>query len=63
MQEKVIKMNEIVEDLCNQLNIDFHDIRTAISLCKNDLCHQMVSEFPELQGIVGYYYALHNQEK
>lgn len=62
MQEKVIKMNEIAEDLCNQLNIDFHDIRTAISLCKNDLVTQMVSEFPELQGIVGYYYALHNQE-
>jgi glycyl-tRNA synthetase beta chain len=31
-------------------------------LCKADLTTQMVGEFPELQGIMGYYYALHGAE-
>jgi len=29
-------------------------------LCKTDLVTHMVYEFPELQGIIGYYYALHD---
>lgn len=29
-------------------------------LCKSDLVSEMVSEFPELQGIAGYHYALHD---
>ncbi|NUN65535.1 glycine--tRNA ligase subunit beta [Pseudanabaena biceps] len=35
--------------------------RTA-QLCKADLVTQMVKEFPELQGQMGYYYALSSQE-
>lgn len=31
-------------------------------LCKTDLLTQMVGEFPELQGIMGRYYALHDSE-
>lgn len=31
-------------------------------LCKADLASQMVGEFPELQGVMGYYYALHDGE-
>ncbi len=31
--------------------------KTAGLLCKSDLLTQMVGEFPELQGIMGYYYA------
>jgi glycyl-tRNA synthetase beta chain len=34
----------------------------AASLAKCDLLTQMVQEFPELQGIMGRYYALHDQE-
>lgn len=33
------------------------DAVTAVSLCKNDLVTGMVGEFPELQGIMGGYYA------
>jgi len=36
---------------------DVHDLARAASLSKNDLCTQMVGEFPELQGIVGGLYA------
>ena len=35
--------------------------RTA-QLCKADLVTQMVKEFPELQGQMGYYYALSSEE-
>jgi len=34
----------------------------AAGLCKADLVTQMVYEFPELQGIMGGYYALHSGE-
>jgi glycyl-tRNA synthetase beta chain len=34
----------------------------AARLAKCDLLTQMVQEFPELQGIMGRYYALHDQE-
>ncbi len=37
-------------------------IERAALLCKADLVSGMVSEFPELQGIMGRYYALHDGE-
>jgi glycyl-tRNA synthetase beta chain len=36
--------------------------RRAAELCKADLVSQMVFEFPELQGIMGGYYASHSGE-
>ena len=36
--------------------------RAAARLCKADLVSGMVGEFPELQGIMGHYYALHDSE-
>ncbi len=37
-------------------------VSRAASLCKADLVSNMVYEFPELQGIMGCYYALNNKE-
>jgi len=34
----------------------------AVTLCKADLVTGMVGEFPELQGVMGRYYALHQKE-
>lgn len=34
------------------------DLDTAVKYSKSDLSSQMVYEFPKLQGIMGYYYAL-----
>ncbi|MEW6481826.1 MAG: glycine--tRNA ligase subunit beta, partial [bacterium] len=34
------------------------ELSKAAFLCKADLTSQMVSEFPELQGIMGYHYAI-----
>jgi glycyl-tRNA synthetase beta chain len=38
-------------------------IKIAGLLCKTDLVSEMVGEFPELQGIMGSYYALHAKEE
>ncbi len=38
------------------------EVKTAISLCKCDLVTRMVYEFPELQGIMGGYYAERSRE-
>jgi glycyl-tRNA synthetase beta chain len=42
---------------------DIDQVRTAARLAKADLTSGMVGEFPELQGIMGRYYALHEGEK
>ncbi|MEO7557548.1 MAG: glycine--tRNA ligase subunit beta, partial [Gammaproteobacteria bacterium] len=41
---------------------DVKQVERAAYLCKADLLTDMVGEFPELQGIMGYYYALHDGE-
>lgn len=49
----------------NPFRIDQPDLdaaRRAGLLCKADLTTTMVGEFPELQGIMGYYYAEHDGE-
>ena len=38
-------------------------VRRAATLCKSDLASNMVYEFPELQGIMGTYYALSQGEE
>lgn len=37
-------------------------VKRAARICKADLVSQMVYEFPELQGIMGHYYATHAGE-
>ena len=38
------------------------DVARAARLCKADLSSGMVGEFPDLQGVMGRYYALHDNE-
>lgn len=66
--EKVERMKIIAHDIAVQLQQDINHptlsqlaIRAA-SLCKADIVSEMVKEFPELQGIMGYYYALAQKE-
>ncbi len=44
------------------LDADKADAELAARLCKADLLTGMVGEFPELQGVMGRYYALHDGE-
>jgi glycyl-tRNA synthetase beta chain len=43
--------------------VNISDIERAALLCKTDLTTKMVIEFPELQGIMGKYYAINDGEK
>jgi len=55
--DKVKREEKIGEYLANQYNIDKEKVNKAINLAKADLLTEMVYEFTELQGIMGYYYA------
>ncbi|MDH5740182.1 MAG: glycine--tRNA ligase subunit beta, partial [Nitrospira sp.] len=61
-QERLVKLVLII---ASALNIDeqlIADCRRAATLCKADLLTGIVGEFPELQGIMGGYYAQHDGE-
>jgi len=56
--DRVERMTSLVDDICGYLpQADSASARTAASLSKSDLVTGMVGEFPELQGIMGGYYA------
>lgn len=61
--DKVARMLKILPLLCHAIpNLNLTDTeeqltKRSIELCKADLVSQMVKEFPELQGIMGGYYA------
>ncbi len=56
--DKTKREEDIGAYLAQKYNIDSALIVSALNLSKADLLSEMVGEFPELQGIMGYYYAL-----
>jgi glycyl-tRNA synthetase beta chain len=56
--DKELREAKIAEILANKFNEDKELIQRAVMLSKADLLSEMVFEFTELQGIMGYYYAL-----
>lgn len=60
--EKTIRLETLIQAFAKALSIDLSLALRAAYLSKCDLMTGMVSEFPELQGIMGYYYALHQDE-
>jgi glycyl-tRNA synthetase beta chain len=62
--EKVERIASLGAELAREIpGADVDLVRSAATLCKADLTTGMVGEFPELQGIVGRYYALADGEK
>jgi glycyl-tRNA synthetase beta chain len=61
--DKQRRVTELAGNIAGLLRGDVKQAQRAASLCKCDLVTKMVFEFPELQGIMGYYYALHDGEK
>ena len=57
MYDKELREVKIGEILANSFNLDKEKIKTALLYSKADLLTNMVYEFTELQGIMGYYYA------
>tara|TARA_R110002012_G_scaffold97531_6_gene234289 strand:- start:1852 stop:3918 length:2067 start_codon:yes stop_codon:yes gene_type:complete len=61
--EKAGRLEALSEWLAGYVpGVDAAKAKRAATLCKADLVTEMVGEFPELQGIMGRYYALHDGE-
>jgi glycyl-tRNA synthetase beta chain len=60
--EKSARVAELSAFIATQLQVDQSLCRRAAQLGKADLLTNLVSEFAELQGIAGYYYALNDGE-
>ncbi|WP_193185965.1 glycine--tRNA ligase subunit beta [Nisaea sediminum] len=61
--DKVARLEKLAAWLAGHVpGADAGKARRAAALCKADLVTEMVGEFPELQGIMGRYYALHDGE-
>jgi glycyl-tRNA synthetase beta chain len=55
--DKARRLVELGARLAPSFSADPDSVRRAAALCKCDLVTEMVGEFPELQGIMGRYYA------
>jgi len=60
--ERVERIERLAAIVATKLGEDEASTRRAARLCKADLLTGMVGEFPELQGIMGTYYARHDGE-
>ncbi|MEX1012361.1 MAG: glycine--tRNA ligase [Waddliaceae bacterium] len=58
LQDKAFRLMGHAEVLQRKLGISsYTQCRRAAQICKADLTTEMVSEFPDLQGVIGRYYA------
>ena len=57
--DKISRIEKLAATLVAPLKADKLDVTLAARLCKADLVTGMVGEFPELQGVMGRYYANH----
>jgi glycyl-tRNA synthetase beta chain len=63
VEDKVTRLEALAAELARYVPGDQgQSVRSAALLAKADLSTGMVGEFPELQGIIGRYYALHDGE-
>ncbi|QHE84073.1 glycine--tRNA ligase subunit beta [Hydrogenophaga sp. BPS33] len=60
--ERVERVRAIARAIAHQLRDATSAVDKAAQLAKTDLLTDMVGEFPELQGTMGRYYALHDGE-
>jgi len=60
--ERVQRIQKLASAIAEKLRTDVDKAERAAWLCKADLTSDMVGEFPELQGIMGEYYARHDGE-
>ncbi len=61
--QRVERITTLAGSIAHLLGADKAEAELAARLCKADLLTDMVGEFPELQGVMGRYYALHDGEK
>ena len=61
--DRAQRLGTLAAFIAGKLGADTAQARNAGLLCKVDLLTDMVGEFPELQGIMGRYYAAHEGAK
>jgi glycyl-tRNA synthetase beta chain len=59
-RERVERLRSLAAHIATELDVDLMVTDRAALLCKADLATGMVGEFPELQGVMGRYYALND---
>ncbi|MDJ0906330.1 MAG: glycine--tRNA ligase subunit beta [Woeseiaceae bacterium] len=62
LYDKAMRVAGLAENIGESLQLDVAPLRQSALLAKCDLVTGMVGEFPELQGIMGRYYALSDKE-
>lgn len=62
LYDKSLRLMKLGVSIAERLNLDKSRTERAAQLAKADLMSTMVGEFPELQGIMGYHYALAQHE-
>ena len=60
--DRVSRLVQLSRDLAAMIGADGRASERAALLAKADLTTEMVGEFPELQGLMGRYYAEHDRE-
>ena len=55
--ERVARIEALAGEIAQIIGADVEQAKLAAKLCKTDLVTEMVGEFPELQGLMGSYYA------
>ena len=58
IHEKTQRLRRMAYFISDQLNLNKEKVEIAASVSKSDLVSDLVGEFPELQGIMGKYFAL-----
>ena len=56
--DKTQRIRNLAGLLSDELNINKEKVQVAASISKSDLCSDLVKEYPELQGVMGKYFAL-----
>jgi glycyl-tRNA synthetase beta chain len=62
LKEKSERISNVAEDIALQIKADTKHAQRAGLLSKTDLMTEMVMEFPDVQGVMGMYYAKHDGE-
>ncbi len=60
--DRLLRVQNLATQIGNAIGADTTHVARAAELAKADLVTDMVGEFPELQGIMGRYYAKHDGE-
>ncbi len=56
--DKTQRLRKLAGLMSDDLNINKEKVQVAASISKSDLCSDLVGEYPELQGVMGKYFAL-----